>query len=170
MIADIKTVRRTLCKIDGGATAPARISPGFKLDLYRDRIKERADRRRSAWAIYVKTLPVRPLVIFITNRPGAIDPALARRAGTVLHFERPTLDAREAIFGSMLREHSISAANIARLARESERKDVRFTASDLTDKILVRALQDAVRLGKPLTFELVSEAIRTVEPSPVFGV
>lgn len=117
----------------------------------------------------LKTLPVRPIVIFITNRPGAVDPALARRAGTVLRFERPSLDAREAIFRSMLREYEISAPNITRLARETERKEVRFTASDLTDKILVRALQDAVRLGKPLTVDVVSAAISKVEPSPVFG-
>ncbi len=51
---DIKTVRRTLRKIDGGATAPTRISPGSKLDRYRDRIKERADQGRTAWAIYVE--------------------------------------------------------------------------------------------------------------------
>lgn len=93
----------------------------------------------------LKTLPVRPIVIFITNRPEAIDPALARRAGTVLHFERPTLEGREAIFGSMLQEYGFSSADITRLAGESERNEVRFTASDLTDKILVRALQDAVR-------------------------
>ena len=117
----------------------------------------------------LKTLPVRPIVIFITNRPGAIDPALARRAGTVLHFERPNLAAREAIFGSMLREYGVSAADVARLARETERKDPRFTASDLTDKILVRALQDAVRFNKPLTADIVSDAIRQVQPSPVFG-
>ncbi len=117
----------------------------------------------------LKTLPVRPIVIFITNRPGAIDPALARRAGTVLQFERPTLAGRDAIFGSMLREYDVSAADIARLARESERKGVRFTASDLTDKILVRALQDAVRQDRPLTADIISAAIGKVEPSPVFG-
>lgn len=51
---NIKTVRRTLLRIDGGATAPTRISPGSKLDRYRDRIKERAAQGRTAWAIYVE--------------------------------------------------------------------------------------------------------------------
>ena len=38
---DIKTVRRNLAKIEAGATAPARISPGSKLEPYHERIKVR---------------------------------------------------------------------------------------------------------------------------------
>jgi hypothetical protein len=55
-------------------------------------LPQRLDRLKT-----LKTLPVRPIVIFITNRPGAFDPAIARRAGTVLWIERPTAEAREAI-------------------------------------------------------------------------
>lgn len=117
----------------------------------------------------LKTLPVRPIVIFITNRPGAVDPAIARRAGTVLRFERPTAEAREAIFSSMLADYGFSHADIKRLARESERTDVRYTASDLVDKILIRALQETVRSNKPLTVDIVSATMKHVEPSPVFG-
>jgi transposase len=51
---DIKTVRRTLHKIENGATAPIRISPGSKLDPYRERIKERVEQGRTAWSIYVE--------------------------------------------------------------------------------------------------------------------
>jgi transposase len=51
---DIKTVRRNLRKIENGATAPIRISPGSKLDPYRDRIKERIEQGRTAWSIYVE--------------------------------------------------------------------------------------------------------------------
>ncbi|MDP9025060.1 MAG: ATP-binding protein [Candidatus Eremiobacteraeota bacterium] len=117
---------------------------------------------------HLKTLPVRPVVVFITNRAGAVDPAIARRAGTVLRFERPAADAREAIFGSMLTEYGFSRADIKRLAHETERKNPRYTASDLVDKILVRALQEAVRCNKPLTVEFMSATIKDVEPSPAF--
>jgi SpoVK/Ycf46/Vps4 family AAA+-type ATPase len=117
----------------------------------------------------LKTLPVRPIVIFITNRIGAIDPAIARRAGVILRFDRPTLKAREAIFASLLREYGFSPADVSRLATESERKELAFTASDLVDKIVVRALQRVVRSGKPLTIDHVVASIRAVEPSPAFN-
>jgi hypothetical protein len=117
---------------------------------------------------HLKMVLVRPTVIFITNRAGALDPAIARRAGSVLHFERPTAAAREAIFSSMVAEYGLSTADVKRLVRETERKGLRYTASDLTDKILVRALQECVRTKKPLTVEVVSGVIARVEPSPAF--
>lgn len=116
----------------------------------------------------LKTLQVRPVVIFITNRIGAIDPALARRAGAILRFNRPTQKAREAIFGSMLREYGFSPADISRLAKESERSDLAFTASDLADKIVIRALQHAVREQRALTMPDVLAAMQVVQPSPAF--
>ena len=51
---DIKTVRRNLAKIEAGATAPARISPGSKLEPYHERIKALAEQGRTAWTIYVE--------------------------------------------------------------------------------------------------------------------
>jgi transposase len=51
---DVKTVRRNLAKIKDGATAPARTSPGSKLEPYHDRIKERTEQGRTAWTIYVE--------------------------------------------------------------------------------------------------------------------
>jgi transposase len=50
---DIKTVRRHIRKIDAGAAAPARVSPGSKLDPYAERITELAASGRTAWSIYV---------------------------------------------------------------------------------------------------------------------
>jgi transposase len=51
---DVKTVRRNLAKIEAGATAPVRISPGSKLDPYRERIRERVEQGCTAWTIYVE--------------------------------------------------------------------------------------------------------------------
>jgi transposase len=51
---DVKTVRRHLRKIDKGARAPYRTSPGSKLDPFRERIAELAGTRRTAWRIYVE--------------------------------------------------------------------------------------------------------------------
>jgi|HubBroStandDraft_6_1064221.scaffolds.fasta_scaffold73410_2 AAA+ superfamily predicted ATPase len=118
---------------------------------------------------HLKMLEVRPMVLFITNRAGALDPAIARRAATVLHFERPTERAREVIFSSMLVEYGFSVADVKRLVRETERSPLQYTASDLTDKILMRALHECVRTNKPLTVDVVSRVITCVEPSPAFA-
>jgi transposase len=51
---DVKTVRRHLRKIENGARAPFRTSPGSKLDPFLERIAELAGTRRTAWRIYVE--------------------------------------------------------------------------------------------------------------------
>lgn len=50
---DVKTVRRHLRKIEAGATAPARTSPGSKLDAYMNRITELAAGGQTAWNVYL---------------------------------------------------------------------------------------------------------------------
>jgi transposase len=50
---DVKTVRRHIRKIEAGAVAPARSSPGSKLDPFSDRITELAASGRTAWNVYV---------------------------------------------------------------------------------------------------------------------
>jgi transposase len=50
---DVKTVRRHIRKIEAGAVAPARLSPGSKLDRFSERITELAASGRTAWNVYV---------------------------------------------------------------------------------------------------------------------
>jgi transposase len=50
---DVKTVRRVIRKIEAGAVAPARSSPGSKLDPYANRIIELAASGRTAWNVYL---------------------------------------------------------------------------------------------------------------------
>jgi transposase len=50
---DIKTVRRQIRRIEAGAVAPARTSPGSKLDAYAERIAELAASGWTAWSIHV---------------------------------------------------------------------------------------------------------------------
>jgi transposase len=50
---DIKTVRRQIRRIEAGAVAPARTSPGSKLDPYAERIAELAASGWTAWSIHV---------------------------------------------------------------------------------------------------------------------
>jgi len=50
---DIKTVRRTVRKIEAGVAAPKRQSPGSKLDSYDERIVELAASGRTAWNVHL---------------------------------------------------------------------------------------------------------------------
>jgi len=50
---DVKTVRRIICKIEAGAVAPARSSPGSKLDPFAERIVELAASGRTAWNVHL---------------------------------------------------------------------------------------------------------------------
>jgi len=50
---DVKTVRRIIRKIEAGALAPARSSPGSKLDPYAERIIELAASGRTAWNVHL---------------------------------------------------------------------------------------------------------------------
>ncbi len=50
---DVKTVRRMIRKIEAGALAPARSSPGSKLDPYAERIIELAASGRTAWNVHL---------------------------------------------------------------------------------------------------------------------
>jgi len=50
---DVKTVRRIIRKMEAGALAPARSSPGSKLDPYAERIIELAASGRTAWNVHL---------------------------------------------------------------------------------------------------------------------
>jgi hypothetical protein len=50
---DIKTVRRHIRRIEAGIVAPARTSPGSKLDRYAERIAELAALGWTAWNVHV---------------------------------------------------------------------------------------------------------------------
>jgi transposase len=50
---DVKTVRRIIRKIEAGALAPARSSPGSKLDPYDERIVELTASGRTAWNVHL---------------------------------------------------------------------------------------------------------------------
>ncbi len=116
----------------------------------------------------LRSVRPRPVVIFITNRLGDVDPAIARRAGLILRFDRPNAEARKAIFGSVLSDYGFSDQDLNKLTQASNQERPRYTASDIVDKILARALQTALRTDGPLTLELVQATMEDVRSSPEF--
>jgi len=68
----------------------------------------------------------------------------------------------------MLDEYGFRKPDIDQLVRATERPNLSFTASDLVDKIVVRALRRAVHSNVKLTADLLMKTITETEPSPEF--
>ena len=113
----------------------------------------------------------RMAVIFITNRPDALDPAVHRRAALRLTFDRPTDEVRAAILRQSLPELHLTDKNVQDLVRQTgpaakKNKGVGFTASDITDRLLPSALREAYSRGKPITADDLIALASEILPSP----
>jgi AAA+ superfamily predicted ATPase len=81
-----------------------------------------------------------------TNRLGALDPAVKRRAADILLFERPDDTQRRALLTGPLAELGFSSEQIERIvATTGPRRDrtYGFTFSDLTQRLLPAIVLDA---------------------------
>lgn len=114
-------------------------------------------------ALAANTAPI--ALIMITNRPDVLDPAVLRRAALQLHFARPNDAARLALFQRLLKGASTSDRQFQELVRLTA-KNPGYTFSDLTDRIGRLALRRAVKDNKPLTAELILQAIADTKPTP----
>jgi AAA+ superfamily predicted ATPase len=85
-------------------------------------------------------------VIMCTNRLGALDPAIQRRAADILTFERPTSLQRKfilknALQGTGFHEHDIDALVVSTGATKD--RSYGYTFSDLTQRLLPAIVLDA---------------------------
>jgi AAA+ superfamily predicted ATPase len=113
-------------------------------------------------------------VIFITNRPDALDPAVRRRAALRLTFERPNDRARAELFKTSVPELHLKQNQLEELVRltgEREEKNdgVPFTASDITDRLLPGALREAYSADRELRYEDLLEQALRIKPTPRMG-
>lgn len=116
----------------------------------------------------------RMAVIFITNRPDALDPAVHRRAALRLTFDRPDDEVRAAILRQSLPELNLTEKNVQELVRQTgpaskKNKGVGFTASDITDRLLPSALREAYSRGRPITADDLIVLASEMLPSPRMG-
>lgn len=85
-------------------------------------------------------------VIMCTNRLGALDPAVKRRAADILLFQRPDDLQRRALLKGPLGELGFSAPQIEQLVAATGARHDRpygFTFSDLTQRLLPAIVLDA---------------------------
>lgn len=113
-------------------------------------------------------------VVFVTNRPDALDPAVRRRAALRLTFGRPDAAARAEIFRRSVAELDVPERVLKELVSitgaDAEKKyGVTFTASDITDRLLPSALREAYGAGRALTASDIIDAAKVLEPSPAMS-
>lgn len=110
----------------------------------------------------------RILVFLCTNRAGALDPAIVRRAARTEQFDRPTDQEREELFRMDLEGLSTKDPTIHELVRLTGSRDGQpgFTFSDLRSKLLPDALCRAFP-SRALTGDDLIHAAKEVQPSPV---
>jgi AAA+ superfamily predicted ATPase len=109
-------------------------------------------------------------VIMCTNRLGALDPALRRRAAEILQFQRPDDAQRRALLGRSLGELGFLAAQIEQMVAATGPKTgvpYGYTFSDLTQRLLPSIILDAYPT-KAVTAARAIEIARTVVPTPPF--
>jgi AAA+ superfamily predicted ATPase len=85
-------------------------------------------------------------VIMCTNRLGALDPAVKRRAADILEFTRPDDDQRRAVLKGALHDVGFSAHDIDVLVAATgptAKHSYGFTFSDLTQRLLPAVVLEA---------------------------
>lgn len=109
------------------------------------------------------------LTVMCTNRIGAIDPAVQRRAAAVLTFARPNDTQRRTVLSDAFGDLKLTAAQIEELVQLTgprEGRDYGYTYSDLTTRLIPGAVLASFPDG-PLTFATI-RALAANEPTAPF--
>ncbi|HEY1351787.1 MAG TPA: ATP-binding protein [Ktedonobacteraceae bacterium] len=117
----------------------------------------------------------RPIaVIFATNLAQSLDAAIMRRAIASYRFERPDDRQRKELFARLLEGTDISAQDCEDLVHLTLPRVLpgfgetphRYTYSDISQRLIPQAVEQAVLERQPLTQEHLSRAITTIMPTP----
>jgi len=109
----------------------------------------------------------RLFIMLCTNRVGALDPAVMRRASLLERFERPSEDERRELLERDLTGMEIGAEALADLIDATGPRDGApgFTFSDIQTRLLPMAIAKAFP-DRPLAAEDLLAAAAQLEPSP----
>ena len=106
-------------------------------------------------------------VIMCTNRLGAIDPAVQRRAAEIFTFSRPNREQRQAVL-SELSCFGFDDKQIDQLARIRDKQEIGFTYSDLRQRYIPSLVLNAAP-DKVVKFEDAVELLQDLPPTPIFN-
>lgn len=113
-------------------------------------------------------------VIFATNLAQSLDAAIVRRAIVMYHFDRPDDAQRAEVFRRLLTNVEISEQEIEQLVALTTQRLLpgfgttahRYTYSDLSQRIVPQAVEEAIYQQKPLTIDLLINACQVTPPTP----
>ncbi len=109
-------------------------------------------------------------VIMCTNRLGALDPAVRRRAADILTFVRPDEAQRHTVLGPLLKQLGFSQGQIGAVVAATGAQNGRaygFTFSDLTQRLLPAIVLDAYPAHAVNAVQAV-EMAKAMIPTPPF--
>jgi AAA+ superfamily predicted ATPase len=109
-------------------------------------------------------------VLMCTNRLGALDPAVRRRAADVLEFARPNDEQRRAVLAGPLAELGFSNPEVEKLVKATgpgTRSPHGYTFSDLTQRLLPSIVLDAYP-SRPVTASRAIEIAAGIVATPPF--
>ena len=109
-------------------------------------------------------------VIMCTNRLGALDPAVKRRAADILIFERPNEAQRHAVLDDSLEQLGFTRSQVDALVIATGAQGGRaygFTFSDMTQRLLPAIVLDAYP-AKAVSPTRALEIARQMAPTPPF--
>lgn len=109
------------------------------------------------------------LTVMCTNRIGAIDPAVQRRAAAVFTFSRPNDTQRRKVLSEAFSDLGLSAAQIddlVRLTGPQAGRKYGYTYSDLTNRLIPGAVLASFP-DAPLTFATI-QTVAQDPPTPPF--
>lgn len=115
-----------------------------------------------------RRLPV--VVVMCTNRLGAIDPAVRRRAAAVFEFHRPAAEQRRAVLQLALEGAGLTEGDLTALVEATGAQAGRTygcTYSDLTDRLVPTLILDAFP-DHPLSGNRAVELARSLGATPPF--
>lgn len=111
------------------------------------------------------------LTVMCSNRLGALDPAIQRRAADIVEFRRPGRDQREQVLQEAFGDAGFSGSEISELTELTGPQAGRsygYTYSDLRTRLIPAAVLEAFP-DRALSFELVADTARRMAPTPPFG-
>lgn len=110
------------------------------------------------------------LVVLCTNRVGALDPALMRRAAATFMFTRPDDEQRNAVLTQALQGLGISSGTISKLVELTGPSidQPGYTYSDLTQRLVPAAILHAFP-DRPVRDDDLLGLAEEIQPTPVFA-
>ena len=111
------------------------------------------------------------MVVMCTNRPGAIDPAVRRRAAATFRFGRPGLAQRRQVLDSYLGDLGFGKSELEKLARATGKagnREYGATYADLVQRLLPALVLDA-QPDRKIEFGHALAAAEAFEPSRPFA-